>query len=70
MNVKLKMQMVNFGDKQVDLAEVLGITYQTLSMKIKGKNAFTDMEIATIAQRYNLSPEQVYEIFIEGKKTS
>lgn len=67
MNKKLKIEMLNFGDRLVDLAEVLGITYQTLSLKIKGKNFFTDVEIATIAKRYALSPEEIYEIFLEGK---
>lgn len=68
MNKKLKIQMLNYGDRLCDLAGVLGVTYQTLSKKIKGDNFFTDVEIATIAKRYGLSPEDIHEIFLEGKE--
>lgn len=51
------------GITQKDLADVLGITYQTLNIKINGHKDFTQSEIMIIKQFFRLSPEQLCYIF-------
>jgi len=61
---ELKAEIVRFGDNCGDLAEALGISRQTLSNKMSGNNAqFTQNEINTMKERYNLSPVRITEIF-------
>ena len=58
--------MLLHGDTMNDLAEALGIAYQTLSMKMNANGSeFTQGEIAVIRERYKLSDEQVIQIFFE-----
>lgn len=64
MKEKLRKVLDSFGHTQNDLAELLGITYQSVSIKINGKKDFTQSEMQKIASMYKLTPEQVYEIFI------
>ena len=59
----LKSIIVANNDTQVKLAEYLGIQTSTLSFKITGKTDFTQSEIRMIIVRYNLTPQQVLEIF-------
>jgi hypothetical protein len=65
----LKSIMVLNGDTIGSLAEYLGISPQSVSYKInekvihKKKIEFKQGEIAMIKERYNLSAEQVEEIF-------
>lgn len=61
----LKSIMVLHDDTNITLAEYLGISDSTLSMKmneIKGAE-FTQGEIRKIITRYNLTGEQVLNIF-------
>ena len=56
--------MVLNGDTNKDLAELLGISEQSVSGKINEKGTeFKQGEIAKIKDHYNLSPEQVKSIF-------
>lgn len=69
MNVKkLKSKMVLCGDEDFVLAtaNVIGVSRQTASNKLRGESEFTQSEIAKISKWYSLTDEEVYEIFIEG----
>lgn len=60
----LRSIMALHGDTNKDLAELLGITEQSVSCKINEKGTeFKQGEIAKIIDKYNLSPEQVDSIF-------
>lgn len=59
----LKSKMVLFGDSIEALADCLGITRQTLRFKLQGTSEFTRDEIAKIVSRYQLTPEETFEIF-------
>lgn len=63
---KLRSIMVLHGDTNKDLAELLEITEQSVSAKINENGTeFKQGEIAKIISRYNLSPEQVRDIFFD-----
>lgn len=67
MNTKLfKSIMVLNGDNIKSLASKMNISRQTLSLKIDGISEFKPSEIFTISQNYNLSINDVYEIFFKG----
>lgn len=59
----LKSKIKLNEDTQENLAEYLGITNSTLSFKINGKNDFLRAEIQLIKQRYNLTPQEIDQIF-------
>ena len=60
----LRSIMVLHGDTNKDLAELLGISEQSVSGKINENNTeFKQGEIAKIRQHYNLTAEQVTNIF-------
>lgn len=64
----LEAEMKLFGDTGGTLAEALGIARNTFSNKINEKGAeFTQSEIRTIAVRYNLTAEQINDIFFNQK---
>ena len=50
--------------KQLELAKVIGITNVTLSLKISGKSNFTADEIIKIKEHFNMTAEEVDEIFL------
>ena len=54
-----------FGDRNEDLAEAIGISPQRFSAKLNGTGGaeFTMGEIRTIKDRYDLTAEEVNEIF-------
>lgn len=52
-----------FGDTQNELARVLGVTKSTLSWKINGKAEFKQSEIKAIADRYDLTGEEIEAMF-------
>ena len=62
---RLKGVMVAHGDRQSDLAEAIGVSPSCLNHKINGKNGkeFRESEIKKIADRYDMSPTEVFEIF-------
>lgn len=57
--------LAKYGQTQTDLANILGITYQSISIKLNGKSSFTLNEIILITEVYGLSPQEVYDIFIK-----
>lgn len=59
----LKAQMVRVKDTLAELSAVLGCTPGTLSLKINGKSEFTQNEIALISRHYQLSAEEIKEMF-------
>lgn len=62
---KLVSKMKLFGDRNEDLAEGIGISPQRFSAKLNGTGGaeFTMCEIRTIKTRYNLTAEELDEIF-------
>lgn len=64
MKWKLREHMDRNNDTMEGLAEHLGITYQTLSKKMNGHVDFTLTELRRIKDRYSLSAEQFYNIFL------
>ena len=62
--VLLRSIMVLHGDTNHDLASLLGITDQSVSNKINERGTeFKQGEIVKIRNHYNLSAEQVENIF-------
>ena len=60
----LRSIMVLHGDTNKDLAEMLGISEQSVSGKLNERGTeFKQGEIAKIKDSYNLSPKQVEAIF-------
>ena len=59
----LEAKMKIFGDTQSDLAEALEISLSTFNYKLNGKSEFTRDEIQKIKERYNLTAEEIDEIF-------
>lgn len=59
----LRTKMILFGDTNETLAEVLGVSRQTMSGKITGRFEFWQHEIKIIIERYNLTLEEICEIF-------
>lgn len=62
---KLKSVMVLHGDKNDDLAQALGISSQRFSAKINERDGaqFNQGEILLIKEKYELTAEEVDEIF-------
>ena len=63
MKYKLKAVLEKFGQTQNDLAELLGITYQSVSIKLNGHKDFTQTEIFKIINFFDLTAEEVMDIF-------
>lgn len=59
----LKWHMAKKEDKYSDLAACLGVHKGTVSVKIK-TDGFTQNEIREIAKRYELTNDEVAEIFL------
>ena len=63
----LRSIMVLHGDTNKDLADYLGISEQSVSNKINENGTeFKQGEIARIKTKYNLSSEQIDNIFFAG----
>ena len=60
--------MVAAGDTDYinKLATLLDVSRTTASKKLNGEKSFTQQEIAVIAAKYNLSAEDIKEIFVDG----
>ena len=64
MNINLlKSKMALYGDNQVKLAEALNITKNAMCFKLQEKNEFKRSEIEVIAKRYELTSDEIKEIF-------
>lgn len=67
MNVKLlKSKMILYGDEEFTnaISNLLGISRQTASAKLKGESEFTQSEIKMISQHYHLSADDIKNIFV------
>lgn len=67
MNVKfLKSKMVLYGDEEfvTAISKLLGISRQTASAKLKGESDFTRTEIEIISKHYQLSADDIKNIFV------
>lgn len=65
MNVNLlKSKMALKGEAQIDLAKAMGITKASMSVKMQGKNPFKLEEIKFIAKRYDLTNDEIVDIFV------
>ena len=61
----LRSKMVLNQDNNTTLGKFLGIAYQTVSAKINNTNGaeFTQSEIKKMKYRYNLTPNEIDQIF-------
>lgn len=59
----LKSKMALHGDTSGVLAEYLGITQNTFSLKLNGVAVFTQPEIQKIKYKYDLTSEEIDQIF-------
>lgn len=64
---KLRAVMILNDDKGSDLARALGIAHTTFSAKLNRRAQFTQGEIQVIKDRYNLTAEQIDDIFFNIK---
>lgn len=65
----LRVKMLENNDTGITLSKFLDISKTTLSAKINGKAEFTRSEIAKIKSRYNLTADEVDNIFFNIKVT-
>ena len=63
MKSKLKARMIEKGITQQQLAELMGITYQSISLKMNRKKEFKHTEIYVIVKVLDLTPFDIYDIF-------
>ena len=65
---KYKSKMVLFGDTNCSIANALGITPQRNSAKLNKTNGaeYTQGEITILKNRWNLTPEEVDQIFFSS----
>lgn len=67
MNIRLlKSKMVLAGDNVPMLADFLGQTETNVYNKLSGKINWTLRDIGMISNRYDLTNDEIVEIFIEG----
>ena len=66
-NYLLKMHMDKYGDRQKDLANVLGLSETYTSRKINGHVEFTRREMDTIRERYNMTNDEFVSCFFSEK---
>ena len=66
---KLESVMKLHGDTGTSLSVYLGIARSTFSAKLNETNGaeFTQREIASIREKYNLTDEEVVNIFFDSK---
>lgn len=62
---KLKQAMVAHGDTNKVLADFLGMTASNFSTIWNGRQQFQKKHVILIAVRYDLTPQDVWEIFLQ-----
>ena len=60
---ELRAVMARHGDRNEDLARIIGITAPSFSDKINGKSDFRQKEIQAIVSRYHLNDAELARIF-------
>ena len=63
MKEKLRKVLKENGVSQNELADMLGLTYQTISIKMNGHKDFTQSEIRGIKVIFGLSAIEIDDIF-------
>ena len=63
---KLKAIMVAHGDSNKDLAASLGMTASNFSTIWNGRQPFQRKHIIRIAVRYDLFPQEVWDVFFSA----
>ena len=64
--LKSKMILKGVENYVQGIADLLGVSRTTASKKLNGETGFTNNEMKLIKAEYNLSSEEVVEIFLEG----
>ena len=64
MHKELRLKMALHNDTQGKLAKHLGILRHSLNYRLQGRRPFKRDEIKKIMQRYELTAEEVVNIFI------
>lgn len=62
---KLKQAMIAHGDTNKVLADFLGMTASNFSTIWNGRQQFQKKHMILIAVRYDLTPQDVWEIFLQ-----
>ena len=57
----LFIQMKRNGDTQKSIAKAIGISQQSISNKLAGKNEWTKSEIDKICKHYNKTYEELFK---------
>lgn len=63
---KLKQAMVAHGDTNKVLADFLGMTASNFSTIWNGRQQFQKKHMILIAVRYDLTPQDIWEIFLQS----
>ncbi len=63
----LKPIMKAHGERNKDLAAALGVSPQNFSMAWNGRQSLSLAQVRTIALRYDLTPQQVWDIFLKNE---
>lgn len=62
---KLKIFMKEYGDSNKNLAASIGMTPSNFSTIWNGRQQFQKKHMILIAVRYDLTPQDVWEIFLQ-----
>lgn len=62
---KLKIFMKKYGDSNKNLATFIGMTPSNFSTIWNGRQQFQKKHMILIAVRYDLTPQDVWEIFLQ-----
>lgn len=65
--LKSKMVLKGIENYVQAIADLLGISRTTASKKLSGESSFTDNEMKLIKAEYDLSSQDLVQIFLEDK---
>lgn len=63
---KLKIFMKKYGDSNKNLATFIGMTPSNFSTIWNGRQQFQKKHMILIAVRYDLTPQDIWEIFLQS----
>ena len=63
---KLKIFMKKYGDSNKNLATFIGLTPSNFSTIWNGRQQFQKKHMILIAVRYDLTPQDIWEIFLQS----
>ena len=61
----LKIAMAMNGETQTELAHAIGLSDSQMSMRVNGKLSFSQEQITAITKHYNLTGDDVKDIFLK-----